>query len=128
MSSSKMECTNNIQLAQVSVKSGYPTCTFTKLIEKMGNLFLFFLYSPLPIIIWGMKSMKPDAPADSGEGKDDCLFGLRFKLLIRIPDMILKPLVTAIFGILDPWVCLVSCAFFHDQNNQSVLILDTVPW
>ena len=68
--------------------------------------------------------MKPDAPTDCGEGKDNCLFGLRFKLLIRIPDMMYKALVTVIFGILDRWLCGVSCAFFHDQNNQSVLILD----
>ena len=85
MSSSKMEYTNNIQLAQVSAKSCYPT--FSKLIEKHGETFSAFLYSPLPIIIWDVKSMKPDAPADGGEGKGDCLFGSRFKLHIRIPDM-----------------------------------------
>ena len=72
--------------------------------------------------------MKPDAPADGGEGKDDCLFGSHFKLLIRIPDMMSKPLVTAILGILDPWVCGLSCAFFHDQNNPFESILDKVPY
>ena len=87
MSCSEMEYTNNIQLAQVSAKSCYPTCTFSKLIEKHGETFSVFLYSPLPIIIWDVKSMKPDAPADGGEGKGDCLFGSRFKLHIRIPDM-----------------------------------------
>ena len=57
-------------------------------VKKVGNVvvvvFVFFRFANYYLDV---KNMKPDAPTDYGEGKDNCLFGLRFKLLIRIPDM-----------------------------------------